>query len=227
MIRSRAWWQHLRQVRQARRQPLAELARLNRHMGVRRLMAMHGFMGPAEAEFFLQFLRQEPGITRIAEIGFNAGHSACMFLGARPDITVVSFDIGHQPQCLHAKRFIDETFPGRHTLVIGDSRQTVPWYANQGGGLVDLILIDGGHSESVAAADLRNMRRLAVPEKTVVAMDDLVPWLPWGVGPTLVWNRAIAAGEVVSDFYLENGRVVVETRDENHEKVCGFGRYLP
>ena len=93
----------------------------------------------------------------IMEIGFNAGHSALLFLAITPPTTkVVSFDLGEYAYVFAAKRYIDSLFPGRHTLVTGDSTVTIPKYEEQVAHRMkdintappmrfDIIFIDGGH----------------------------------------------------------------------------------
>ena len=128
--------------------------------------------------FFRRLLAENPSITRILRIGFNAGHSSYVFLGARPDITVVSFDLGEHAFVAKAKAFMDGKFPGRHTLVLGDSRETIPRYsAEHRSATFDLIFIDGDHDHDydVAVADLLNCRAMARPSGLVV-MDDLRSW---------------------------------------------------
>jgi predicted O-methyltransferase YrrM len=77
----------------------------------------------------LETLANNPSITRCLEIGFNGGLSAATILSARPNISLVSVDIGLHEYVLKAKNTIDSKFPGRHTLVIGDSLQAVPQLA--------------------------------------------------------------------------------------------------
>lgn len=126
--------------------------------------------------FFRRLLAENPSITRILRIGFNAGHSSYVFLGARPDITVVSFDLGGHAFVAKAKAFMDGKFPGRHTLALGDSRETIPRYsAEHRSATFDLIFIDGDHDDDVAVADLLNCRAMARPSGLVV-MDDLRSW---------------------------------------------------
>ena len=62
------------------------------------------------------------------EIGFGAGHSANAILKANPSLTLVSFDIGSNSYVSRAKNFIEQTDPGRHKLILGDSTKTVPQY---------------------------------------------------------------------------------------------------
>jgi Methyltransferase domain len=105
-----------------------------------------------------------------------------------------------------AKRLIDKKFPGRHTLVCGDSRDTVPAFAARNPGLrFDLVFIDGGHDYEVAKADLMNMRPLCT-DTTVVIMDDLMPEWPFGEGPTRSWDEAIDEGLVSQDESCQAGR---------------------
>ena len=75
------------------------------------------------------------------EIGFNAGHSAELFL-KYTSAHVTSFDLGDHPYVTHAKEYIDAYYPGRHSLILGDSTVTVPKCI----GKYDIIFIDGGHS---------------------------------------------------------------------------------
>ena len=75
-------------------------------------------------------LTNKPNIN-VMEIGFNAGHSAEIFLENNKDLTLTSFDLGRHPYVLSAKEYIDSIYPNRHTLIIGDSRQTIPMFLKQ------------------------------------------------------------------------------------------------
>jgi hypothetical protein len=98
-------------------------------------------------------------------------------------------------------------FPGRHTLIVGDSRETVPKFtASNPETRFDLVFIDGGHASEIARADLLNMRELS-SESTVVIMDDLVPQFSFGVGPTRAWNDAIIEGFVRQDERVRDGKM--------------------
>ena len=63
----------------------------------------------------------------------------------------------------------------------------------------DLIFIDGGHDEPVAAADIANCARLATAD-TVLLMDDICPQ-GYGIGPSTAWDKAVTDGAIV-----EHGR---------------------
>jgi Methyltransferase domain len=106
-----------------------------------------------------------------------------------------------------AKKLIDQRFPGRHTLMLGDSRETVPKFTASNPELrVDLVFIDGGHAYEIARADLLNMRELST-ENTAVIMDDLVPQFSFGVAPTKAWSDAIVDGLARQQERLKDGRM--------------------
>lgn len=150
----------------------------------------------APAAQVLRDVVDQYGIRLWGEIGMNAGHSAAIVLSANPAVRVVSFDIGDHGYVPTAAGYLARRFVGRHHLVVGDSLVTVPGYAaNFSGPGFDGLLIDGGHTEEIAWADITNGRRLC-HRGSVVVMDDVAPDVPWGVGPTLAWERAVAEGLV-------------------------------
>jgi len=123
--------------------------------------------------------------TNVMEIGFNAGHSAETFLQNTTG-HVTSFDLGEHPYVHVAKEYIDTMYPGRHTLILGDSRETVPQCKDT----FDLLFIDGGHEYDIAKEDLKNCIPLAKPE-AIFIMDDTIYTPEWvqayTVGPTQAW----------------------------------------
>ena len=143
----------------------------------------------------------------ILEIGFNGGHSSEFFLSMNTTVEVTSFDLGEWDYVKIGKEYIDMTFPGRHSLVLGDSTKSISKY-----GIMnpekkyDFIFIDGGHTYDVAMADLKNCARFA-HENTIVAIDDTMyipEWvLEFNVGPTQAWIDAINSG-LVSEIKRNN-----------------------
>lgn len=190
----------------------------------RRLGAGEG-SSSAEELLYLVGLARRIGARTIAEIGFNAGCSSYAMLRHVPQATVVSFDLGEHASVAVNKKFIDREFPGRHTLVTGDSRQTVPAFAaNNPDARFDLLFIDGGHDYDVAHADIENMRALA-SASTAVVMDDLVPWRSYGAGPAKAWEEAIARGLVRQDELFQDG-VRVANAQPPGDRAWALGRYV-
>ena len=86
----------LRNVRRSAagfRSPDPATRSLSRSLGWR-AFTVEGYLSPVQASFFHALLLARPEVRSIMEIGFNAGHSSHAFLAARPDTTVVSFDLG-------------------------------------------------------------------------------------------------------------------------------------
>jgi predicted O-methyltransferase YrrM len=144
-------------------------------------------------------------IRTIMEIGFNAGHSADVFLKNNPNSTLVSFDIGHHEYVHTAKRYIDLHYPNRHTLILGNSMDAVPQYAEQNDNKkFDVIFIDGGHDYATVRADLLNCRKLS-HTNTLVLLDDTIYKKEWElghtIGPTNAWVELLN-----DDSLIELGR---------------------
>jgi predicted O-methyltransferase YrrM len=133
---------------------------------------------------------------------------------------VVSFELDRRPAVELAKDFVDARYPGRHELIVGDSRETVP---RHGGGF-DLVYVDGGHEYEIATADIANARGLAKPGGLVV-VDDLVPWYPWGEGPYRAWREAVADGLIEPIESVVDGRVV-DVIEEPGDRAWATGRWV-
>jgi len=117
-----------------------------------------------QISFFLQLLLNNPQIKNVLEIGFNAGLSSGAFLACRPDVKVVSVDVGVHDYILPAQKFIAKTFPGRHMLLVGDSADVLPQLLTTFPDYKpDLIFIDGCHEEPGVSKDIANCLELCKP----------------------------------------------------------------
>lgn len=198
--------------------------RIVRSLWLRGRPPLEGSTSPEEL-LYLASLAQRTGAGLIGEIGFNAGFSTQVFLTANPQARVVSFDLVEHGYTKVAKEIVDKRFPGRHTLIAGDSTKTVPEFVRQNPDVrFDLFFIDGGHDYEVAKADIMNVMRLCTAD-TAVVIDDLTPWLAWGEGPTRAWNEAISDGIVRQEEVFKDGRQV-SVIEPPGKRVWALGRYL-
>jgi len=124
---------------------------------------------PDQMRFFYQFLMKNKEIKNILEIGFNAGLSSGVFLSTRPDISVISVDIGAHDYVLPAQKLIQKMFPDSFLLIVGDSSAVLPQLKDIC--KPDLIFIDGAHTEPTVSKDIENSLGLCKPG-TWLLIDD-------------------------------------------------------
>jgi len=148
-----------------------------------------------QIEYFWNLLRTNTSIKTVFEIGFNTGLSSAAFLESRPDIHVLSVDIGEHEYVLKGKKWIDSKYPGRHTLIIGDSTCALPEIMKQFPSYTpDMIYIDGGHDDPVPRKDLENCLQLCKPS-TWFIIDDVVEWMPGIIQPL---NNLLSEKKIVA-----------------------------
>lgn len=172
-------------------------------------------------ELFRKFLRETYIPSTVMEIGFNAGHSAEIILHYSDKATLLSFDLGDHNYVTCGKKYIDDTFPNRHELILGDSRKTVPEFIRANPSKkFDMIFIDGGHDFETAMSDLINCKELAHKD-TIVIMDDTMYYpdgSPADCGPTNAWLKGIADGWIQEE---PNGR-----RMFDYYRGLSYGKYI-
>ena len=156
----------------------------------------------------------------VMEIGFNAGHSAEVFLQNNNDLTLTSFDLGVHDYVEPAKEYIDKTYPNRHKLILGDSTITVPIYSEENKDTkFDIIFIDGGHDYDTAKKDIENCFYLA-HDNTTVILDDTIftsDWVQgWTVGPTRIWTEKLQQNKI---FELNR-------KEYSDGKGMSWGKYI-
>lgn len=105
---------------------------------------------PEEVDFMQRYIAKlfSGRDAHICEIGFNAGHSALVWLTASPRITYTAFDIGTLPWSSASAAFLKRTFPARFKFVLGE--------AGPGPALKDYaarIKQEGGHAKFDAYSD--------------------------------------------------------------------------
>jgi len=146
----------------------------------------------------------------VMEIGFNAGHSADIFLGNNNLLNLTSFDLGHHNYVSIGKEYIDKTYPNRHTLILGDSKITLPKFIDENKNTkFDVIFIDGGHYYDIVKSDLENSFYLSHAD-TIIIMDDTMystgwkdgwEWKQyWNEGPTQIWNEYVYQNKIIEMY---------------------------
>merc|ERR1719311_1240957 len=141
----------------------------------------------------------DPRIKTICETGFNDGHGTLRWLlHSNPQAHVYSFDIGVHAYSRPAAKFLEDTFPGRHTSTWGDSTQTIPVFRLQHPEVkCNLIFVDGGHDYPVAVADLQNFMPMADPEYNIVMIDDVYCGMSYCQGPNVAWVQMVQSGQIL------------------------------
>jgi len=108
-----------------------------------------------QCQFLTTFLKEHPEIQTIFETGFHIGLSAAVMMDVRPTIRITSSDIFWFDYTAKAKLFLDIYYPKRHTLLAGNSINTVPTFFEQFPTYQpDFVFIDGGHERPVPLLDL-------------------------------------------------------------------------
>ena len=101
-------------------------------------------------------------VTRMCEIGFNAGHSSMLLLLGREQtpLDFLIFDIGHHAYTRPCLQYIQSEFSHiKFEYVEGDSTVTIPDWINKHSqwiGSYDVVHVDGGHTEHCIANDMKN-----------------------------------------------------------------------
>jgi predicted O-methyltransferase YrrM len=146
-------------------------------------------------------------VKNVLEIGFNAGHSSDVFLKSNDNITVTSFDIGTHNYLIYGKSYIDQKYPKRHKLIIGDSMESLPKFITNTDTKYDVIFIDGSYAYDVCYSDLINCKNLAHKD-TIVIMDDVTNAgnEAYNKGPSKAWKDAIAQKIILEDDHFEFNR---------------------
>ena len=110
-------------------------------------------------------------ISNMCEIGFNAGHSAALFLNHSSNIKyMLSFDICSHKYSKNCINYIKFLYKERFNIICGDSKDTVPNYK---GIRFDLIFIDGSHFNNMPFIDIKNTIKYLAKPGSLILMDDI------------------------------------------------------
>jgi hypothetical protein len=126
-----------------------------------------------------------PDVKTICEVGFNAGHSAAIFLLANPNARYIVFDFGEQIYSQQQIDYINNLFPNRMTYVKGNSQIEIDKYHQINPSVsCDLWSIDGDHGPN-AERDFEAARKMA-PRGGLVLADDCTESFP---AIKVIWQR--------------------------------------
>ena len=152
----------------------------------------------------------------ICEVGFNAGHSAIVWL-ENTWTNLVEFDLLSLDYSAASRQFVSDRYPGRIAFHKGPSRETLPVYAQRvRSGTArpcDLWLIDGDHGKHVET-DLFNALAASHPG-TIIIADDCGLLFPY---VRRFWRVHVGLGSI-----LENGCVSTRVKRSSVEKTWCHG----
>lgn len=159
-----------------------------------------------------------PFVKHICETGFNMGFSTLLYLTAKNNTQIHSFDLGAHGYARPMAKVLQEQFPGRLEVTWGNSMQTVPTYHRMHPEIkCDFVVIDGGHSVGVARADYESFRSMASDINIVVMDDHPNLHAPSVAGAGIAWENGKHHGEI-----HEFGRCT----NRDHVRGFSFGVYI-
>lgn len=136
-----------------------------------RLRHIKHFTAPRHTKLTLtyQALAKPDWVKTVCEIGFDLGQSTIAWLTVKPDLIIHSFDIGLTFKTPYLAKLIKEKFGPRFHFHLGDSRITVPMWAEKLKGQCDIVSVDGGHEYEHVVPDLINMKKMAARRHILVS----------------------------------------------------------
>lgn len=176
------------------------------------------FAKPFRADFLLKLARANPIPNVYCETGMGAGHSSLLMLNELPHVRVHSFDSGTSAFSVAVHDYLDEKFPERIFLYLGESAQTVPrMFDFFPSAPCDVVYIDGSPSYEAVRADLMNFRRLvqATPNNVVV-----LPNAADGTDALRAWT------DLVSEGFIRWDGTVYESPSLASSDALVYGTYV-
>jgi len=129
--------------------------------------------GTKKTRFMYDVLRRSfPDARTVCELGFNAGHSALLFLETLPQARIYSFDLCDQLWTLRNADYLAALYPDRFELIMGDSAETVPAFASRGI-QCDVVFIDGSKDALHRRNDMTLFRQQLASGNALVFLDEV------------------------------------------------------
>jgi predicted O-methyltransferase YrrM len=146
--------------------------------------------------------------TNLMEIGFNAGHSALLFLlSAPPGTKMVFFDICEHVYVLPCFEYLRSSFPHVDMdLQVGDSRMSIQrWMRDNPNTKFDVVHVDGGHDHNAVQSDTTAAAALC-RAGGIIIMDDTNNYVINGFADELV-KQNLATEMQLLPTYLYQHRI--------------------
>ena len=169
--------------------------------GWKTFFAGMGHIGEVRAELqaLQNIVRPRSERTHVCEVGFNSGHSAIAFLSANSHVNVTSFDIGGLPWSSGMVNWVKLLFPGRFSLVHGNTADTLPRYGTQiaqgAAPHCDVVFIDRDHTYHGVKMDLAHSMEVLGTHGGIILADDYSSSFP---GVVQAWSEMEADQRVVT-----------------------------
>jgi hypothetical protein len=142
----------------------------------------------------------------ILEIGFNAGHSALLFLLAHPTSKLHCFDTCEHPYTKSCYNYLSDSFPGRLTLIEGRSSDQLTQYkASHPDLMCEVVHIDGDHELSNANGDFFRCLSFTQFKNILIFNDVHLPELK------MLWDgylRDLHLKDATSHFYPTDSHAI-------------------
>ena len=166
---------------------------------------------------------QKKSFSYICQTGLNTGFSALAFLCSTPaNVILQSFDLGAHIYISKVIPLIEELFPGRHRVILGDSTVTLP--AARSNTSCDFVFVDGGHTYDVALNDIVNFHAMA-PKGAMIAVENCNCWnLAHGHGGMQSVNeaylKAVSMGLLTHEKQISTGNCIGKSQMEDCREIC-------
>lgn len=171
---------------------------------------------PFRASFLNRAASAPGGVKTYCEVGFGAGHSTLLMLNGLPEVRVHVFDKGTARYAIPAHDYLDDRYPERFYMYLGDSQHTVPRMIDYfPGDACDLVYLDGSTSFEDVKADLSNFQKLTSNEHTLVLANAVE-----GSETLRAWDEMVRAGKILWEG------TILESPGSQYSDAVVYGRYV-
>ena len=139
---------------------------------------------------------------RVLEIGFNAGHSALLFLMAGSEAKDYTFfDLGGHSYIRPCLEYVRKQFSSVEIKYIeGDSTRTLPAFVAENSDkkcTYDLVHVDGGHDRDVVLSDVSSAIDLVAPDGLMILDDTNIDYI------SDIADACVSSGAFVEEKILD------------------------